>query len=89
MPEFICCGPNNACINAEHIISMEWYADYDCIEKPIKTFRDLWHYPEYLKPFREWQVRVTTVDGSVEYISAPHTAWFENFMGPMPETPKE
>lgn len=89
MPEFICCGPNNACINAEHIVSMEWYADRDCIEKPVKAFRDAWHYPEFIKPFKEWQVRVRTVDGSVEYISAPYTAWFENFIGTMPEKPKE
>lgn len=89
MPEFICCGPNNACINAEHIVSMEWCPKYNFVEHKIKSMKDLIHSPEFDEVFDRWRVRVTTVDGSVEYIYAPYTAWFENFIGPMPEKPKE
>ena len=89
MADFITCGPNNASINPEHIIAMEWYPEYDELERPIKTFKDFWHSPQWDKVFKRWVVRVLVVDGSVDYIPEPYTGYFENFLGPMPEPPKD
>lgn len=89
MPEFICCGPNNACINSDYIVSMEWREHYTYRKHKPTSFKDWWKSDPFDEVFDRWCVRAELIDGTIIYVSAPYTAWFENFIGPMPKPPKE